>query len=235
MKLVRVVLGLMIVLLLSGYALADPTIYAQPSLFPGDVGTAWRTSVGNPPSGYRTFDDFSLTQNYVVTGVTWQGFYRDSVTNGYPVVPNTSTWYIGLFSAPGVVLNDEAASPAAVTATFLGTSTFVPESGNPQPVDVFEFAYTFANPILLNAGATYWFSPFSVSLDSGAILFDWIQGLGGNNYSLQLGVNAPNYDRYDDRAFTLQGGNPVPEPSSLMLLGSGLVAVAGALRRKLRR
>ena len=38
-------------------------------------------------------------------------------------------------------------------------------------------------------------------------------------------------------AFTISGGNPstVPEPSSIMLFGSGILGLAGVLRRKLTR
>lgn len=40
---------------------------------------------------------------------------------------------------------------------------------------------------------------------------------------------------FGGEAFTINGGQTVPEPSSIMLLGSGILGVAGVLRRKLSR
>jgi hypothetical protein len=89
-------------------------------------------------------------------------------------------------------------------------------------------------PLLLAAGTTYWIGMTGTTSDftqTGLFNVDdnaMAQFNGGSTFSYFSGVG--------DMAFRLEGDNnssPVPEPSTFLLLGAGLVGV-GFLRRRMR-
>ena len=83
----------------------------------------------------------------------------------------------------------------------------------------------------LTAGDTYWLSLGNAN-DSGGTQFDaWDLNNGPATCNFaQVGQNRGDCGA-GGNAFTLNG--TVPEPGTLVMLGGGIVAVAGTLRRRL--
>jgi len=118
------------------------------------------------------------------------------------------------------------------TTFFDDTVTFTQGActGNQYGFNVCQENTTFNGPTL-NAG-TYWLNLQNASVPSGDPVY-WDENSGPSTASENSVGSIPS------EAFSVLGNqtttttNTVPEPGSILLLGSGVLGVAGMLRRKL--
>jgi len=187
-------------------ALADTNIYDNG---PGNFTTdGWTINFG-----FTVSNSFTLETGNNITGMNF---------------------YAWLF--PGDVL--QSVEVSITSAEFGGTSYFdqvvnFTQSGcqsNQYGYDVCLESSSFAGPSL-EAG-TYWLNLNNAEVNTGDPVY-WDENGGPSQASQNSLGTIPS------ESFTIMGGtgsttNPTtPEPSSILLVGSGLLGVAGMLRRKL--
>ena len=166
-------------------------------------------------SGYSVSDSFTLTSTSTITGVDFGGwvFPGDSFTS--------VDWSIGTTAFGGT------ASTASTTNSFdfnNGSYDVYTESFSTGSLTLGPGTYylTLENAVTAGGNYAYW------DINNGpSVAYE--SSIGNVNGYLEPGSNSDSFDIYGT-----SGGPVVPEPSSLLLMGSGLVSFAGMMRRKLK-
>ena len=168
-----------------------------------------------------------------------QSLFGPTFTNAQAFTPSATSPLFAIDVAIGFMINpaqftlalvtDNGGQPGSLIESWNLTTTF--------PVitctHCFETAFSTQNPIL-QAGTEYWV----VALPGPGIDALWmsnnIGAVGTSAFSLDDGKTWTVTTTGSFAAFDVRGITSVPEPSMLVMVGTGLLGLAGATRRKLR-
>ena len=145
---------------------------------------------------------------------------------GFPTIdPLTATEIPDPFST-------EVTVPTGDFATYLSPGQDVVFNGfvfDPAPTPV-------AEPLWEVGGFRFELDSITVFRDANNLVLDGFGRLSGNGFSETVGQWSMSIDALSTSfAFSSGTSAPVPEPGTLLLLGTGLVGLAGASRKKLKK
>jgi hypothetical protein len=175
--------------------------------------------------GYELADTFTLLNNSTVGGFSfgaWE-FGGDRLTS--------VDWLISTYPNGGTVYGSGTASGSNLTDYFL--------SVNQYGYDIDNITVTGLN-VALMSGKTYWLTLQNAVVPSGnPVYWDENSGIGcggddGHGGGCPSIASPGGVGTDPSEAFTIDGpGGTTPEPDSFVLLASGVLGLAGLLRRKL--
>jgi len=175
------------------------------------------TNQGGLGNFATVYDNFTLTKTWDVESFHWVGGYFNPPNQG-PITAWTLTFYNDNNGSPG--------NPIA-TGTFGGNGgeTFI---GNVNGFPIYVY-WLYFDSFDMKPG-TYW---ASVVPDLGfPPQWGWATGTGGDGHGWQC-FNGACGDTFTDFAFAIDGTQVTPEPGTLVMLGTGIIGLAGILRRKI--
>jgi PEP-CTERM motif len=175
--------------------------------------------------GFQIADSFTLSSNSTVGGFMF-GVWE------YPGDTLTSVgWEIDAYPFSGTRYGSGTASGSNLTDRFI--------SVNQYGYDIDKITVTGLN-VALASGGPYWLGLLNATVPSGdPVYWDENSGAGcggddGHGGGCPSTASGGGVGTDPSEAFTVNGtGGTTPEPDSFVLLGSGVLGLAGLLRRKL--
>jgi hypothetical protein len=168
--------------------------------------------------GYIVSDTFTLSANSTVGGFDF-GVWEDAGD-----MLTSLDWSITKFEQFGTVYGSGTASGKNLVDQFI--------SSNQYGYDIDKITVTGLNVGL--SGGTYWLNLQNAMVPSGdPVYWDENSGFGCQSNGCPSAASENALGSIPAEAFTITGGGTTPEPSSLMLFGSGIVGLLAMLRRKL--
>ncbi len=138
-------------------------------------------------------------------------------------------WSITSSENGGTVYGSGTANGNNITDTFIST--------NQYGYDIDEISYSGFNVNGLTNGVTYWLNLANAAVPSGdPVYWDENSGKGCGGAGCPSQASESSVGTIPSEDFTITGSGSsgtTPEPSSIMLFGSGILGLAGVLRRKL--
>jgi hypothetical protein len=127
------------------------------------------------------------------------------------------------------LVTDNGGQPGSVLESWSLTTTFLDFC-----TSCFETAFSTQN-LILKAGIQYWLVASAGVGTDDEWMFNNVGALGTSAFSLDEGKTWGIQNNGSFAAFDVRGIASTPEPSTLALLGTGLLGIAGASRRKFKR
>ena len=192
---------------------------------------AWADWDNGPING--TTDAWTINFGYIVSDTY--------VSNG----SNVTGFQFGVWEFPGDTMTsvDWSITSGENSGTTYGSGTasgsnltdkFI--STNQYGYDIDVISVTGLNVAEVN-GTTYWLNLQNATVPSGdPVYWDENSGAGCKGTGCPAKASESAVGTIASEAFTINtgsGGGMTPEPSSIMLFGSGILGLAGVLRRKL--
>ncbi|MEO8726280.1 MAG: PEP-CTERM sorting domain-containing protein [Acidobacteriaceae bacterium] len=164
--------------------------------------------------GYDVSNSFNVATSTSATSVTFSNwlFQGDTATS--------VSWAITTALGGGSTI---ASGTGAITQVFVDTNSF--------GFNVYNDTFSLGSVAL--AAGTYYLDLSNLNVPSGDPGY-WGES-DGPSAACQSGNSLPPCTSIPSESFSISGGGappPIPEPSSILLFGTGLLGAAGVLRRK---
>jgi hypothetical protein len=167
---------------------------------------------------------FIVSDSFVVAGTTTIAGFDFGVWKSGDTLSSVQ-WSITSGENSGTVFGSGTASGANLSDWFISTNQF--------GYDIDKISVTGLS-VGVNAG-TYWLNLQNAAVPSGdPVFWDENSGQGCSGNGCPSSASESSVGTIASEAFTIHGGSlGLPEPSSILLFGSGILGLAGVARRKL--